>query len=161
MKARLSRRCIGASHGRVREKDQTPLEKKNNTALINNLSGRLVKNIIEKPEHRCLVLFNEFAEPAPGRNEKTGRPNEFWFSVTAQTVSAFAGVWKEQKEGKCFAFLTCEPNPWFKEYHSRMPAILDRAEYEPWLAGEQAAKFQKPLPSQLLTLVDPGAEIQK
>tara|TARA_R110001606_G_scaffold233942_1_gene381512 strand:- start:6594 stop:7202 length:609 start_codon:yes stop_codon:yes gene_type:complete len=125
--------------------------KKNNTTNIRNLSGRLVSNVLNKSENRCLVPFSEFAEPAPGKHPDTGRPNEHWFAVKEKKVSAFAGIWRKQKEGNCFAFLTCNPNPWFEKYHPKaMPVILHPEDYERWLSGEDAEEFQEPFPSQLM-----------
>ena len=106
-------------------------------------------NIINKAEHRCLVPFHRFAEPKPGAGRE-----EVWFAVNDQPVSCFAGIWRQQEEGYCYAFLTCEPNPVVKPIHPKaMPVILQPEDYDRWLSGDDAAALQAPFPSQLMAVV--------
>ena len=121
--------------------------KKMNTTNIRNLKSPLFRGIINKADNRCLVPFTQFAEPKP----KAGR-EEVWFSVKEREISAFAGIWRPDKDaGNCYAFLTCEPNPLVKPIHPKaMPVILQPDDYDRWLAGDGAEEFQAPFPSQLM-----------
>jgi putative SOS response-associated peptidase YedK len=126
---------------------------KENTTNIRNLDSVLWRNWIGKPEFRCLVPFTSFAEPKPN----AGR-DEVWFNVLGATVSAFAGVWRptdDPARGNVFAFLTCEPNPLVAPYHPKaMPVILDPADYDHWLSGEDAVSLAQPFPSQLMAMAE-------
>ena len=47
-----------------------------------------------RPEHRCLVLFNSFAEYAPEPNPETKKKDVVWFAHgDDRPLSAFAGIW--------------------------------------------------------------------
>ena len=49
-----------------------------------------------KPEHRCLVPFNSFAEYAPEPNPETKKKDVVWFAVDEnRLLTAFAGIWTE------------------------------------------------------------------
>lgn len=113
------------------------------------LEATLWRNHCTPPEHRCLVPFTTFSEPS----KAGGMKNPHWFA-TERPVAAFAGFWKESKEGDVFAFLTCEPNPLVAAVHPKaMPVILSAEDEARWLAGDDAALFQhQPYPSQLMTM---------
>lgn len=133
----------------VRKGKRDGTTKKMNTTNVRNLASPLFRGIIDQPEQRCLVPFNQFAEPKPNAGRE-----EVWFKVNEQPVSCFAGIWRKQDEGKCYAFLTCEPNPLVKAIHPKaMPVILQPADYDSWLAGDDATEFQVPFPSQLMSIV--------
>src|SRR4051795_7687706 len=47
-----------------------------------------------KPEHRCLVPVNSFAEYAPEPNPETKKKDIVWFALAdARPLFAFAGIW--------------------------------------------------------------------
>src|SRR6201990_2315923 len=47
-----------------------------------------------KPEHRCLVPFNSFAEYAPEPILETKKKDEVWFALHEdRPLAAFAGIW--------------------------------------------------------------------
>jgi putative SOS response-associated peptidase YedK len=51
-----------------------------------------------RPEHRCLVPFNSFAEYAPEPNPETKKKDVVWFAHgDDRPLSAFAGIWTEFK----------------------------------------------------------------
>src|ERR1700731_3217899 len=51
-----------------------------------------------KPENRCLVPANSFAEYAPESNPITGKKDVVWFALYEdRPLFAFAGVWTEFK----------------------------------------------------------------
>lgn len=116
---------------------------------VRNLSSSFWRSMLTKPDNRCLVPFNEFAEPKPDAGRE-----EVWFNVNDAPVSAFAGIWRSTDEGNAFAFLTCEPNPLVKPVHPKaMPVILHPEDYASWLAGNDAEQFAVPFPSQLMTII--------
>ena len=129
--------------------------RKMNTTNVRNLKSPLYRNIIDQAANRCLVPFHQFAEPKP----RAGR-EEVWFTVTEQPVSCFAGIWRKQAEGDCYAFLTCDPNPLVKPIHPKaMPVILTESdEIETWLTApwEDAKALQRPLPNGKLKVVAVG-----
>src|SRR5882757_3895386 len=49
-----------------------------------------------KPESRCLVPFNSFAEYAPQPNPETKKKDVVWFALNEdRPLTAFAGIWTE------------------------------------------------------------------
>jgi len=47
-----------------------------------------------KPENRCLVPFNSFAEYAPEPNPETKKKDVVWFALEdSRPLFAFAGIW--------------------------------------------------------------------
>nr|AIA17242.1 putative ACR, COG2135 [uncultured bacterium] len=47
-----------------------------------------------KPENRCLVPFNSFAEYAPEPNPETRKKDVVWFALNDdRPLTAFAGIW--------------------------------------------------------------------
>lgn len=119
---------------------------------VRNLTSSFWKNMLNKPEQRCLVPFNRFAEPKPNAGRE-----ECWFKVNDAPVAAFAGIWRITNEGNAFAFLTCEPNPLVKPIHPKaMPVILHPEDYERWLSADydEACALAVPFPSQLMSAAD-------
>jgi putative SOS response-associated peptidase YedK len=117
---------------------------------VRNLNSPFWRAMIASPKQRCLIPFNEFAEPKIGAGRE-----EHWFSVTDAPVSAFAGIWRPTEEGDAFAFLTCEPNPLVAPLHPKaMPVILQPDDYEKWLTGsvQEAVELAAPFPSQLMVV---------
>jgi putative SOS response-associated peptidase YedK len=51
-----------------------------------------------KPENRCLVPFNSFAEYAPEPNPETKKKDVVWFALNDdRPLATFAGIWTEFK----------------------------------------------------------------
>ena len=71
---------------------------------------------------------------------------------------AMAGTWETwQSKDKSetitsFTIIVCAANDFMSALHDRMPVILERSDYETWLAGsvEQAAALMKPGPEGIL-----------
>jgi putative SOS response-associated peptidase YedK len=76
-----------------------------------------------KPENRCLVPFNSFAEYAPEPNPETKKKDVVWFAITDdRPLTCFAGIWTEFKGDRgtkskpipgphnVYGFLTTAPN---------------------------------------------------
>jgi putative SOS response-associated peptidase YedK len=58
-----------------------------------------------KPENRCLVPFNSFAEYAPEANPETKKKDVVVFALNDdRPLTAFAGIWTDLRA-------TAEPSP--------------------------------------------------
>jgi putative SOS response-associated peptidase YedK len=91
-----------------------------------------------KPENRCLVPFNSFAEYAPEPNPETKKKDVVWFALNDdRSLTAFAGIWTKFKGERgtkskpipgphlVYGFLTTEPNAIVAPIHPKaMPVIL-------------------------------------
>jgi putative SOS response-associated peptidase YedK len=91
-----------------------------------------------KPEHRCLVPVNSFAEYAPEPNPETKKKDVVWFALAeARPLFAFAGIWTTFNGDRgtkskpipgphqVYGFLTTTPNAIVEPIHPKaMPVIL-------------------------------------
>jgi putative SOS response-associated peptidase YedK len=91
-----------------------------------------------KPENRCLVPANSFAEYAPEPNPETKKKDVVWFALSEdRSLFAFAGIWTEFKGDRgtkskpipgphlVYGFLTTAPNALVAPIHPKaMPVIL-------------------------------------
>lgn len=110
-----------------------------------SLAARLInaraETLVEKPafrdafrRRRCLVLADGFYE---WRREGRARA-PFRFRRRDGRVFAFAGLWESWRspEGadlRTFTIITTSANPTVAPIHDRMPVILPREAYDPWL----------------------------
>ncbi|MGB3723286.1 MAG: SOS response-associated peptidase family protein, partial [Pacificimonas sp.] len=127
---------------------------------------------ISKPEYRCLVPFDRFAEW-----DSTMKANA-WFTVDAE-FPCFAGFWRpwhgerlKAVEGKkrrqrevdgweLFAFMTTEPNKTVAAVHPKaMPAIITTAaDAKRWLTAEPGSlDLQRLLPDDMMVRQSRAAE---
>jgi putative SOS response-associated peptidase YedK len=95
-----------------------------------------------KPESRCLVPANSFAEYAPEPNPETKKKDVVWFALNDdRPLTAFAGIWTEFKGDRgtkskpipgphlVYGFLTTTPNAIVEPIHPKaMPVILTTQE---------------------------------
>ena len=121
-----------------------------------NLGSNMWKGALSRPEQRCLVPFDRFAEPK-AKAERSGPGDvNWWFSNADGSIGAFAGIWKEDPDlGRVFSFLTCEPNPLVAPKHPKaMPVILAPEDYDTWLSTDYpgACALAQPYPSQLMSV---------
>ena len=128
-------------------------------------------------EHRCVVPATSFAEPSPTPGDKdpsTGIQRNFWFALDeTKPLFFFAGLWtrwhgvRRVKDGpqdhQLFGFFTTDPNGVVKPIHDKaMPVILTKQdEIETWLTApwDEARHLQRPLPDEMLRMVEPPPAI--
>jgi putative SOS response-associated peptidase YedK len=72
---------------------------------------------------RCVILCSGFYE------WKDKKP----FAFQAGEIMILAGLYSEWKDKKTCTVVTCEANKFMKDYHHRMPVILDEKEINIWL----------------------------
>jgi putative SOS response-associated peptidase YedK len=108
----------------------------------------------EKPSYRAAFKRRRCLIPADGFFEwqkRDGGKVPMFIHLTDQTVFAFAGLWEiwyspEGDELRTATILTTEPNDFMAKIHNRMPVILERKDYEQWLApDDQRANDLMPL----------------
>jgi putative SOS response-associated peptidase YedK len=77
---------------------------------------------------RCIVPASGFYE----WQARGGRKQPFYFYPKRDALFGFAALWER---ASC-TLITTEPNSVMEGIHDRMPLILARDSYAPWLAGE-------------------------
>lgn len=115
---------------------------------------------------RCLIPATSFCE-AKGR-----QPADYhWFEVDDGAPFAFAGMWRRY-EGlykdepvaiDTYTMLTSTPNDMVRPVHQdRMPVILDAADYDTWLRGDEdaAAILMRPFPAERMRLRAHGHDLR-
>lgn len=120
-----------------------PKDEKIGYSLIN----ARVEGISTKPsfraawkERRCLIPASGFYEwraiEVPGKSKPAKMP--FYISRKDGLPSTFAGLWEPWGPDKLLSctILTTEACDGIRDLHNRMPVMLVKDGFEPWLAGE-------------------------
>jgi putative SOS response-associated peptidase YedK len=96
-------------------------------------------------KRRCLVLADGFFEW-----QKTGKTHKqpYWIRRKDGKPFAFAGLWEHWAKGEkpidSCTILTTDANAVVRPVHDRMPVILERGDFERWLAV-QPGQFDQEL----------------
>jgi len=102
-------------------------------------------------KRRCLIPATGFFEwqTLP---QASGKPikQPYNFHLPDGGPFTMAGLWERRKlaDGgfsESCSVITCEPNEVVSPFHDRMPAILDRDDWDLWLSGEEAPATLQPL----------------
>ncbi|MBS0263533.1 MAG: SOS response-associated peptidase [Planctomycetes bacterium] len=109
---------------------------------------------------RCLIPVDGFYEWQAIPGQKTKQP--FLIGVRDVRVFAFAGLWEhwtaaDGSERQTCTILTTEANELMQQVHTRMPVILDAADYDRWLdrqrqTADEVADLLKPFPAARMQL---------
>jgi len=93
--------------------------------------------------HRCII-------PASGYYEWITQPDgkqPYFISAVDGGVLSFAGLWDRWKDPatgepvvSCTIIVT-EANELTRPIHDRMPVVLDKADFRPWLSGERGTEL--------------------
>jgi putative SOS response-associated peptidase YedK len=109
-----------------------------------------------KRGQRCVVPAAGFYE---WRVNDDGKKQPFYIKTADHEVHGYAGLWDSSKRDdgtviESFTIITLPANPLMADIHNapgkqRMPAILDRKDYDAWLSGtvDQARAVLKQYPA--------------
>ncbi|WP_379545851.1 SOS response-associated peptidase [Qipengyuania sp. DSG2-2] len=87
---------------------------------------------------RCLIPVSRFAE---AEGEK-GKMTRTWFSMPGEPLFAVAGIWRNSDEwGEASSMIMTEANAQVAPVHNRMPVIVTREKWTPWLTGTPHEAF--------------------
>lgn len=108
------------------------------------------ETLAEKPSFRVPFLRRRCLIPADGFYEWKmvgDRKYPFLFTLTDQKPFTFAGLWEswrdpEGVELRSCTIITTEPNELVRQYHDRMPVILDDIARWQWLEEKQPEQLQ-------------------
>lgn len=113
---------------------------------VRNLASPFWRNVLARPDRRCIVPVTRFCE---WEGEK-GAKRKVWFGLheEADPLFAFAGVWRPGEGGIAhMAFLTCETNAVVAAVHPKaMPVMLRSGDVPRWLGHDMASACELAVP---------------
>lgn len=111
---------------------------------VNNIAGLrkgMWIGLARKPQWRCLIPLNGFAEAEGEKGSKT----RTWFNLKDRPIFAWAGLWRiSDGRGPVYSGVMTDCNEAIRPVHNRMPVLLMPDEYDRWLNGsfDDAVAFQ-------------------
>jgi putative SOS response-associated peptidase YedK len=120
---------------------------------VRNLASPFWRSMLNSPEQRCLVPVTSFCE----WEGEAGSKRKVWFGRTDTPLFAFAGLWRQTKDGPRMAFLTTEANEIVGAVHPKaMPVLLDAEDHDVWLTGdyEAATGLARPFDDSRMEIVE-------
>jgi putative SOS response-associated peptidase YedK len=123
------------------------------------------ETVLERPAFRTLVAGHRCVIPASGFYEwhQQGKQKQPLYIHRADDQPlGLAGLWTtwtDPDTGEVLTshtIMTCEPNDFMRQYHNRMPVILEGDALEEWLAADERTSADvvpllQPCPDDLLT----------
>jgi putative SOS response-associated peptidase YedK len=104
---------------------------------------------------RCLILADGFYEWKKSETARSKQP--MYIYLKSRQPFAFAGLWDtwfapDGSEVRSCTIITTQPNELVQSIHNRMPVILPREAYGPWLDPQQhstetLSAFLRPYPA--------------
>ncbi|MEL7513647.1 MAG: SOS response-associated peptidase [Pseudomonadota bacterium] len=114
---------------------------------------------------RCLIPASAFHE-AKGRNPAV----DHWFGLSDRSPFAFAGLWRDFQPGldgdhqiATHTMVTTVANDLVRPVHpTRMPVILEAADYGTWLSGpiDEAFALLRPYPPEKMQIIERGVRMK-
>ncbi|MBT7522247.1 MAG: SOS response-associated peptidase [Nitrospina sp.] len=98
----------------------------------------------EKPSFKGSLIQQRCLIPADGFLEWQGPEKQpYYIYLKDRSLFAFAGLWStwnypEDKALQTYTILTTEANKKISPIHSRMPIILPKEQYQPWLTSDSS-----------------------
>ncbi|MEM7699677.1 MAG: SOS response-associated peptidase family protein [Verrucomicrobiota bacterium] len=106
-----------------------------NNAINNARSDKLdgIWSDAWRDRRRCVIPLTTFYE----WNGPTGSKQTFAFQAGGEADWLWAvGLWEDSPAGECFTMLTTAASPQVAPIHSRMPALLEAEELEPFMTRD-------------------------
>jgi putative SOS response-associated peptidase YedK len=123
---------------------------------VRNVESPFWIGTLRHTEFRCLIPVTGFALWGQTPDPDTGKQNKHWFTLPAEPIFAFAGIWRDS-EVASFAVLTTDANALVAKVNPKtMPAILHREDHDRWLHAEWsiAQSLIEPYPEHMMQMDD-------
>jgi len=113
--------------------------------------SRLFRRAYE--QRRCLIPADGYYEWQAGSGK---RKQPYYIRREDGKLMAFAGIWEAWHEGQndavtSAAIITTPVNAAMEDLHDRMPLIIEHADWDAWLLGDDPGALLRPAPAELLT----------
>ena len=117
------------------------------------------ETVTEKPFFREAFKHRRCLIPASGYYEwhdTSAGKQPYYFTRADGDPVTIAGLWDQWKDKaagetiKSCTMVITEPNDFVRELHDRMPVILERDQFEPWLSGKAGVEVLKPAAEDVL-----------